>query len=50
MDFRLPALGEGIDSATVVGVRVKPGDAVSRSPRLKSDWHQILATSLENNE
>src|SRR5436305_1432293 len=29
MDFRLPALGEGIDSATVVGVRVKPGDAVT---------------------
>ena len=29
MDFRLPNLGEGIDSATVVGVRVKPGDAVA---------------------
>ena len=29
MEFRLPALGEGIDSATVVGVLVKPGDAVS---------------------
>src|SRR5438128_5564330 len=29
MDFRLPSLGEGIDSATVVGVRVKPGDAVA---------------------
>lgn len=29
MDFRLPALGEGIDSATVVGVRVKPGDTVT---------------------
>jgi pyruvate dehydrogenase E2 component (dihydrolipoamide acetyltransferase) len=29
MDFRLPALGEGIDAATVVGVRVKPGDAVA---------------------
>ena len=29
MDFRLPALGEGIDSATVVGVLVKPGDAVT---------------------
>ena len=28
MDFRLPALGEGIDSATVVNVLVKPGDAV----------------------
>lgn len=29
MDLRLPALGEGIDSATVVGVLVKPGDAVT---------------------
>jgi pyruvate dehydrogenase E2 component (dihydrolipoamide acetyltransferase) len=29
MDFRLPALGEGIDAATVVGVRVRPGDAVA---------------------
>src|SRR5207237_10154572 len=28
MEFRLPALGEGIDAATVVGVLVKPGDAV----------------------
>jgi pyruvate dehydrogenase E2 component (dihydrolipoamide acetyltransferase) len=29
MDFRLPELGEGIDSATVVAVKVKPGDAVA---------------------
>ena len=29
MDFRLPALGEGIDSATVVSVKVKPGDTVT---------------------
>lgn len=29
MDFRLPDLGEGIDSATVVAVKVKPGDTVS---------------------
>src|SRR5438477_231296 len=29
MEFRLPALGEGIDSATVVNVLVKPGDAVA---------------------
>ncbi|MFO0847524.1 MAG: 2-oxo acid dehydrogenase subunit E2 [Gemmataceae bacterium] len=29
MEFRLPALGEGIDSATVVGLLVKPGDAVT---------------------
>jgi len=29
MDLRLPALGEGIDSATVVGVLVKSGDTVT---------------------
>ncbi len=29
MEFRLPNLGEGIDSATVVAVKVKPGDALS---------------------
>lgn len=28
MEFRLPPLGEGIDSATVVGVLVKPGESV----------------------
>ena len=28
-DLKLPDLGEGIDSATVVAVRVKPGDAVT---------------------
>ncbi|OWK46329.1 2-oxo acid dehydrogenase subunit E2 [Fimbriiglobus ruber] len=28
MEFRLPALGDGIESATVVSVLVKPGDAV----------------------
>jgi pyruvate dehydrogenase E2 component (dihydrolipoamide acetyltransferase) len=28
MDFRLPALGEGIESATVTVVLVKPGDAI----------------------
>ena len=28
MEFRLPALGEGIESATVTQVLVKPGDAV----------------------
>ncbi len=29
MEFRLPDLGEGIDSATVTTVMVKPGDAVT---------------------
>ncbi len=29
MDFKLPPLGEGIDTATVVGVLVKPGDAIT---------------------
>lgn len=28
MDFRLPALGEGIESATVTAVLLKPGDAI----------------------
>ena len=28
MNVVLPNLGEGIDSATVVAIRVKPGDAV----------------------
>ena len=28
MDFRLPALGEGIDTATVTEILVKPGDTV----------------------
>jgi pyruvate dehydrogenase E2 component (dihydrolipoamide acetyltransferase) len=28
MEFRLPALGEGIEMATVTGVLVKPGDAI----------------------
>src|SRR5262245_60509403 len=28
MEFRLPELGEGIESATVTAVLVKPGDAV----------------------
>ena len=34
MDFRLPPLGEGIDSATVVSVKVKPGDAVTAGQEL----------------
>lgn len=29
MEFRLPDLGEGIDSAIVTAVMVKPGDAVA---------------------
>ena len=29
MDFRLPSLGEGIDSATVTAVLIKPGDAIA---------------------
>lgn len=36
MEFRLPALGEGIDSATVVGVLVKPGDAVKAGQNVLS--------------
>ena len=29
MEFRLPSLGEGIDSATVVNILVKPGDTIA---------------------
>jgi pyruvate dehydrogenase E2 component (dihydrolipoamide acetyltransferase) len=29
MEFRLPSLGEGIDSATVVNILVKPGDTIT---------------------
>ncbi|MCZ2342769.1 MAG: 2-oxo acid dehydrogenase subunit E2 [Bacteroidales bacterium] len=36
MDFRLPDLGEGIDSATVVEIRVKPGDRVSKDQEVLS--------------
>ena len=36
MEFRLPALGEGIDSATVVNVLVKPGDAVAAGQNVVS--------------
>ncbi len=34
MDFRLPDLGEGIDSATVTNVMVKPGDTVAAGQNL----------------
>jgi hypothetical protein len=40
MDFRLPQLGEGIDSATVVNVLVKPGDRV----RAGSRWSRSRPT------
>ncbi len=36
MDFKLPDLGEGIDSATVVSVAVKAGDAVTAGQTLLS--------------
>ena len=34
MDFRLPNLGDGIDSATVVAVRVKPGDVLTKDQEI----------------
>ena len=34
MEFRLPNLGEGIESATVTGVLVKPGEAVTAGQNL----------------
>ena len=36
MEFHLPELGEGIDGATVVGVLVKPGDAVEAGQNVLS--------------
>src|SRR5436190_339714 len=36
MDFRLPNLGEGIESATVTAVLVKPGDAVAAGQNVVS--------------
>ena len=34
IEFKLPNLGEGIDSATVVSVKVKAGDAISAGQEL----------------
>src|SRR5262245_35885562 len=36
MEFRLPELGEGIESATVTAVLVKPGDVVAASQNVIS--------------
>jgi pyruvate dehydrogenase E2 component (dihydrolipoamide acetyltransferase) len=47
MDFRLPALGEGIDSATVVGVLVKPGDAVKKGQPVVSVETDKAAMDVE---
>ena len=29
MEFKVPELGEGVESATVAGIRVQPGAALS---------------------
>jgi pyruvate dehydrogenase E2 component (dihydrolipoamide acetyltransferase) len=47
MDFRLPALGEGIDSATVVGVLVKPGDTVKKGQPVVSVETDKAAVDVE---
>ena len=36
MEFRLPPLGEGIDSATVIALLVKTGDAVTAGQNVLS--------------
>src|SRR4051794_7642913 len=36
MEFRLPELGEGIESATVTAVLVKPGDSVAAGQNVVS--------------
>ncbi len=48
MDLKLPDLGEGIDSATVVAVRVKPGDTVTAGQDLldvETDKASVPVTS-----
>ena len=47
MDFRLPALGEGIDSATVVNVLVKAGDAVKAGQPVVSVETDKAAVDVE---
>jgi pyruvate dehydrogenase E2 component (dihydrolipoamide acetyltransferase) len=34
IEFRLPALGEGIDSGTVVSIAVKPGDPIAKDQEI----------------
>jgi pyruvate dehydrogenase E2 component (dihydrolipoamide acetyltransferase) len=47
MDFRLPNLGEGIDSATVTAVLVKPGDVVSAGQNVISVETDKAAMEIE---
>src|SRR5579871_2108878 len=47
MDFRLPALGEGIDSATITAVLVKPGDAISNGKAVLSVETDKAAMEVE---
>ena len=47
MDFRLPSLGEGIDSATVTAVLVKPGDAVAAGQSVVSVETDKAAMEVE---
>ena len=47
MDFRLPALGEGIDMATVTAVLVKTGDAVKAGQAVLSVETDKAAMDVE---
>jgi pyruvate dehydrogenase E2 component (dihydrolipoamide acetyltransferase) len=47
MDFRLPALGEGIEMATVTAVLVKPGDAVKAGQAVLSVETDKAAMEVE---
>lgn len=47
MEFRLPSLGEGIDSATVTTVLVKPGDTVSAGQNVISVETDKAAMEIE---
>src|SRR5436853_282386 len=47
MEFRLPNLGEGIDTATVTAVLVKPGDAVKAGQAVLSVETDKAAMEVE---
>ena len=48
IEFRLPALGEGIESATVTAVLVKPGDAVKMGQSVLSVETDKAAMEVES--
>ena len=47
MDLKLPPLGEGVDSGTVVGILVKEGDQVNKGQDIIELETGKLETTLE---